>query len=84
VPIWEGTPHRQMLDGMEVMERKRAHELLFAHLAPHADQDELRNISSRVNQHLQLSVEEKEAGIESIFRDLATFAARTLATKYAG
>ena len=37
LPIWEGTPHRQMLDGLEVMERKRAHELLFAHLAPHAD-----------------------------------------------
>jgi alkylation response protein AidB-like acyl-CoA dehydrogenase len=82
LPIWEGTPHRQMLDGLEVMERKRAHELLFAHLAPHADQDELKTISFRVNQHLQLSPEEKEAGIENIFRDLATFSARTLATKY--
>ena len=28
----------QMLDGLEVMERKRAHEMLFAHLAPYADQ----------------------------------------------
>jgi hypothetical protein len=27
--IWEGPSHRQMLDGSEVMERKRAHHLLL-------------------------------------------------------
>ncbi len=27
--IWEGTSHRQILDGLEVMERKRAHQMLF-------------------------------------------------------
>ncbi len=27
--IWEGTCHRQILDGLEVMERKGAHRLLF-------------------------------------------------------
>ncbi|MFO3795714.1 MAG: acyl-CoA dehydrogenase family protein, partial [Anaerolineales bacterium] len=32
LPIWEGTPHRQILDGLEVMERKKAHHLLFRHL----------------------------------------------------
>src|SRR5258708_6845858 len=26
--IWEGTSHRQILDGMEVMESRRAHKLL--------------------------------------------------------
>jgi acyl-CoA dehydrogenase len=77
LPIWEGTPHRQMLDGLEVMERKRAHQMLFDHLAPHADRDELQNISSRIEQHLQLPTEEKEAGIEDVFRDLATFTARS-------
>jgi acyl-CoA dehydrogenase len=82
LPIWEGTPHRQMLDGLEVMERKRAHQMLFEHLAPHAGTDELQTISSRVEQHLQLPAEEKEAGIEPIFHDLATFTARTLARKY--
>jgi acyl-CoA dehydrogenase len=30
--IWEGTSHRQILDGVEVMERKRAHKLLFGRL----------------------------------------------------
>ena len=84
LPIWEGTPHRQMLDGLEVMERKRAHQLLFDHLARHADQSELQHISSRIEQHLQLAAEEKEAGIEPIFHDLATFTAQALARKYGG
>ncbi|HEX5705395.1 MAG TPA: acyl-CoA dehydrogenase family protein [Pyrinomonadaceae bacterium] len=81
LPIWEGTPHRQMLDGLEVMERKRAHEMLFAHLAPYADEAELQEISARVDLHLRLPAEEKEAGIEPIFHELAEFTARTLATK---
>ena len=79
LPIWEGTPHRQMLDGLEVMERKRAHEMLFAHLAPYADPAELQDISARVDRHLRLPAEEKEAGIEPLFRELAEFTARTLA-----
>jgi len=82
LPIWEGTPHRQMLDGLEVMERKRAHKLLFDHLDPYADKDELEQISSRLEKHLQLPAEEKEAGIEPLFGDLAAFTARTLAGKY--
>jgi alkylation response protein AidB-like acyl-CoA dehydrogenase len=82
LPIWEGTPHRQMLDGLEVIERKRAHEMLFAYLAPFADQEELKRMSLRLNQHLQLPAEEKEAGIEPVFRELAAFTARTLARKY--
>ena len=81
LPIWEGTPHRQMLDGLEVMERKRAHEMLFQHLAPYVDQSDLQKISSRIEQHLQLPAEAKEAGIEPVFRDLAMFTARALAGK---
>ena len=81
LPIWEGTPHRQMLDGLEVMERKRAHEMLFAHLAPYADKSGLQDISARVDQHLRLPAVEKEAGIEPIFRELADFSGRTLANK---
>lgn len=79
LPIWEGTPHRQMLDGLEVMQRKRAHEMLFAHLAQFADKAELEAISLRVDQHLRLPADEKEAGIEPIFRELAEFTGRTLA-----
>jgi hypothetical protein len=83
LPIWEGTPHRQMLDGLEVMERKRAHEMLLAYLAPDAEKAELQTISARVDRHLRLSSEEREAGIEAIFRELAIFTAETLATKHA-
>jgi acyl-CoA dehydrogenase len=83
LPIWEGTPHRQMLDGLEVMERKRAHELLFTHLEPYASPSALSSLRKRIEQHLQLPAEEKEAGIEPIFRDLAEFTARTLGRKYA-
>lgn len=79
LPIWEGTPHRQMLDGLEVMERKRAHELLFARLKRLADPGSLEEISARVERHLQLPPEEKEASIEPVFRDLAGFVAQTLA-----
>ena len=79
LPIWEGTPHRQMLDGLEVMERKHAHQLLFEYLAADAEPAELQNISSRIEEHLRLSAEEKEASIEPLFRDLAKFTARTLA-----
>src|SRR6266571_4881635 len=87
LPIWEGTPHRQMLDGLEVMVRKRAHQMLFAHLAPYATlTSDLRSLMSdlrsRIEQHLQLPSEEKEARIEDVFRDLAAFTARTLARKY--
>jgi len=82
LPIWEGTPHRQMLDGLEVMERKHAHEMLFAYLAPLADQEDLNRMFSLLNQHLQLPAEEKEAGIEPVFRELAAFTARTLAKKH--
>jgi alkylation response protein AidB-like acyl-CoA dehydrogenase len=77
--IWEGTPHRQMLDGLEVMERKGAHRLLFQHLAPTADPQALEEIASRVDAHLALPTETKEAEAESVFRDLAAFTASTLA-----
>lgn len=76
--IWEGTPHRQVLDGLEVMERKGAHRLLFQHLATAADPQALEEIASRVEDHLALPAEEKEAEAEAIFRDLAVFTAEAL------
>jgi alkylation response protein AidB-like acyl-CoA dehydrogenase len=78
LPIWEGTPHRQILDGLEVMERKGAHRLLFQHLAASAHPQEMEEIAARLENHLSLPAEEKEANAESIFADLARFTARTL------
>jgi len=79
--IWEGTAHRQMLDGLEVMERKRAHKMLFQRLAEIAPSKELQDVESEVEQHLRLPPEEKEALAEPLFRRLAIFTAETLARK---
>jgi len=79
--IWEGTPHRQMLDGLEVMERKRAHKLLFQRLAEVAPAKELQEMESEVERHLKLPTQEKEALAEPLFRRLAVFTAETLASK---
>jgi len=79
--IWEGTSHRQILDGLEVMERKRAHKLLFRRLAEIAPSRELQDMELEVEQHLKLPPEEKEALAEPFFRRLAAFTAETLARK---
>jgi hypothetical protein len=79
--IWEGTPHRQILDGMEVMQRKGAHRLLFQHLAPAADSPSLQEMTQQVEKHLLLSAEEKEAQAEELFRELAGFTASALLRK---
>jgi acyl-CoA dehydrogenase len=79
--IWEGTSHRQILDGLEVMERKQAHRLLFRRLAEIAPSKELPDMESEVEQHLKLPPEEKEALAEPLFRRLAVRTADTLACK---
>jgi alkylation response protein AidB-like acyl-CoA dehydrogenase len=77
--IWEGTSHRQILDGLEVMERKRAHRMLFRRLAEAAPAKELQQMESEVEQHLKLPPEEKEALAEPLFRRLAVFTAEAFA-----
>jgi len=76
--IWEGTAHRQILDGLEVMERKNGHELLLAHLAAHAPEAQLAEMRSRIRQHLALPSDQKQAGAEELFRDLAIFTGEAL------
>jgi len=67
--IWEGTPHRQMLDGLEVMARKGAHKMLFERLgAAHEPTEQL----------LAMPAEEREANVEAAFRSLAEFTAARL------
>jgi acyl-CoA dehydrogenase len=79
--IWEGTSHRQALDGLEVMERKQAHRLLFEHLAPFASREDLESIQAHVDAVMSLPHEEKEAHADIIFAELARFAATTLARR---
>jgi acyl-CoA dehydrogenase len=76
--IWEGTSHRQMLDGLEVMQRKGAHRLLFQHLAGKVPEPQLREMEVRVERQLALPEAEREATIEKLFCDLAAFTANVL------
>lgn len=82
LPIWEGTPHRQILDGLEAMERKKAHEPLFQHLAPVADPYDLEEMAGQVEVLLALPQPEREAQAEPVFRRLAEFCANTLRRKH--
>lgn len=77
VDIWEGPPHRQILDGLEVMERKGAHKLLFEHLD--ADPGEMEVMDAQIDAHLALPQDEKEAGAQELFEALCDFTARALA-----
>jgi acyl-CoA dehydrogenase len=76
--IWEGPSHRQMLDGLEVMERKRAHYLLLQLLSGNVSASSLQNMEARIDQHLALPRTEKEAGVEVLFAELARFTADAL------
>ena len=79
--IWEGTSHRQMLDGLEVMQHKSAHRLLVQHLAGKAPQAELREIETRVERQLGLPEAERNGILERLFGDLACFTASALLRK---
>jgi acyl-CoA dehydrogenase len=79
--IWEGTSHRQALDGLEVMERKQAHHLLFEHLALLAPREDLDSIQSQVDDVMSLPHEEKETHADILFPELARFTATTLARR---
>ena len=79
--IWEGTPHRQILDGIEVMEHKGAHLLLFDYLQDRASKEALETMRVRVECHLLLAKEEKEARSEVLFKDLALFTINALIKK---
>jgi alkylation response protein AidB-like acyl-CoA dehydrogenase len=80
--IWEGTPHRQMLDGLEVMERKGAHRLLLEELRPWAEPAEIEAWRARIDSHLALPREPREARIGPLFRELAAFAGTALARSF--
>lgn len=81
--IWEGPPHRQILDGIEVMERKNGFALLAAYLEPFMDAEALNAMRQRVETLLALPQDEKEAESEAVFIDLAHLTASALLLKQA-
>lgn len=68
--IWEGTPHRQVLDGLEVIERRRAHEPLLRELEEFAP-EAIGRARDELAWLLDLPPEEREANGEDAFRALA-------------
>lgn len=76
--IWEGTSHRQILDGIEVMQRKNAHNLLLDYLAPHVAESELCDWRQQIQKYLELSQEKIEEDAEELFAALARFTAVVL------
>ncbi len=76
--IWEGTPHRQMLDGLEVMQREQAHEALFAWLGEPAGTAAQRE---RVERLLAQDADARAAGVEPVFAELAAWVARCLSQR---
>jgi alkylation response protein AidB-like acyl-CoA dehydrogenase len=84
LPIWEGTPQRQMLDGLEVMQRREAHHLLFQHLAADADPQALEALRARTEAHLALDPVTREGQAEELFADLASFTAASVRRRLPG
>ena len=76
--IWEGPSHRQMIDGLEVMERKHAHQLLLQFLSANVAASDLQQMEARIDGQLALPREEREAGAEALFAELAAFTADAL------
>jgi hypothetical protein len=76
--IWEGTAHRQLLDALEVIERKRAHHSLLAYVEQAGPMPELWEVVREIDAHLQLAAEEREAGWEPLGTKLAQAAATAL------
>lgn len=81
--IWEGTAHRQILDGLEVMTRKGAHRLLFAELADACAPEALQQLSGRIEKLLNQPLDDQERAAEALFAELAAFSAEALRKRLA-
>ena len=77
--IWEGTPHRQVLDGMEVVEKKRVHVPLLDGIAARGGNAVPRaRPRAGAADCLSLPAEKKEAEWGGVFARLAATVAREL------
>ncbi|HJT90100.1 MAG TPA: acyl-CoA dehydrogenase family protein, partial [Bryobacteraceae bacterium] len=76
--IWEGPAHRQILDGLETMERFHAHRTILEDLAKDSSRPGLDAMGRRIEDHLALDATEREARAEELFRELAVFIGESL------
>lgn len=76
--IWEGTAHRQLLDALEVIERKGAHRLLVSYAEQSGGAPELRQAADEIDACLRLPAAERERQWEPLGARLARAAAAAL------
>ncbi len=81
LPIWEGGSHRQMLDALEVIQRRQAHLSLFQMLAPSTDTHAIAEWKARLEQYLALTPDEQEARLESLIPPLAEWVGEVLSAQ---
>lgn len=82
--IWEGAPHRQILDGLEVIERHQAHLPLLEGVRGLVPDAEIAAWRDRVPALIAEPRDAREARAEFLFGDLARFLGRALASRVAG
>ncbi len=76
LPIWEGTSHRQILDGIEVMNKKHAHVLLLQNLEKYAPHQEIQQWHEQWQAFFDLPEPVQEEQSEFVFRTFAQWVAR--------
>lgn len=79
--IWEGTSHRQILDALEVMQRKNAHILLFDYLTEKIkdiDEAEVVRMREQIDRSLQLPDAGQQSTGEKLIANLAGFTGTAL------
>ncbi len=80
LPIWEGGSHRQMLDALEVIQRRQAHLSLLEMLAPYADAQVIAEWRARLEDYLRVPAQEQEAELETLIPPLAEWVGQVLAS----
>src|SRR5690242_21629711 len=50
--IWEGPSHRQILDGLELLERKQTHHVLLQSLCAHTTSSAVQIMQEKIDRHL--------------------------------
>lgn len=81
LPIWEGTSHRQILDALEVMARKHAHETLLNERFKDDKDRAIETWKDRLNRHLNLPADKQEALSEEIVREFTLWFMEKLGEK---
>jgi acyl-CoA dehydrogenase len=79
LPIWEGTPHRQVLDAVEVIVKKDAHKHLYEYLKDYDPEGEILKIGEEIK---SLEEEKRETLADIYISQLAERVSNILIKKY--